>query len=91
MLGHWRPPYAPWALAAATPVWKIIDAQGRTVAGGSFAARDIPIGKNIPLGTVTAALATLPAPAAYKLVVGLKGTAKEKDDAQRLLTDLKGS
>ena len=28
---------------------------------------------------------------ALTVVVGLKGTAKEKEDAQRLLTDLKGS
>ena len=71
--------FAEKPLTAVTPVWKITDLAGRTVAGGSFPARDLPIGKNIPLGTVTAALAALPAPAAYKLVVGLKGTSVEND------------
>lgn len=62
--------------AGTKPYWKIIDAGGREVAGGDWAARAFPIGKNQPLGRVEAALAKLPAPAAYKLVVGLKGTAE---------------
>lgn len=66
-------------LRAAVPWWKITDAAGRTVAGGEWPARDIPIGKNLPLGRVDAALARLPAPAAYQLVVGLKGTAVAND------------
>jgi hypothetical protein len=61
-------------LAGAAPYWTIIDAKGRTAATGAWAVRDIPIGKNIPLGTVKAELAKLPAPAAYQLVVGLKNT-----------------
>lgn len=66
-------------MTAAAPYWKIISTTGRTVAGGDFPARDIPLGKNIPLGTVTAALDGLPAPAGYKLVVGLKNTPVEND------------
>ncbi len=66
-------------LAATVPYWKVTDAKGRTVASGEWPARDIPIGKNIPLGRVEAALAQLPAPAAYQLVVGLKGTAIAND------------
>ena len=53
----------------AVPHWKIIDATGKTVASGEWAARDIPIGKNIPFGNISADLSKLPAPAAYKLVV----------------------
>ncbi len=64
---------------AAAPYWKITDTTGRTLAGGDWPARDIPIGKNHPLGTVTTALAALPAPAAYQLVVGLKNTPIEND------------
>jgi beta-galactosidase len=71
--------FAEKPLAAATPRWKITDAAGRTVLSGEWSARDIPIGKNIPLGRVEAALAALPAPAAYQLVVGLKDTAVEND------------
>ncbi len=66
-------------LLAAVPYWKITDAQGRTIASGEWPARDIPLGKNIPLGRVETALARLPAPAAYQLVVGLKGTAVAND------------
>ena len=47
---------------------------GSAVAQGRFAALDIPIGKNIPLGRVATDLARLPAPAHYRLVVGLDGT-----------------
>jgi beta-galactosidase len=46
-------------------------------AGGSD--RTISIGKNIPLGKVTADLSKLPAPNEYKLVVGLKNTPFEND------------
>ncbi len=63
----------------AQPYWKILDAAGRTAAQGGWPARDIPIGKNIPLGQVAADLAKLRAPAAYRLVVGLQGTAIEND------------
>lgn len=66
-------------LAGAVPFWKITDAAGRTVAGAEWAARDIPIGKNIPLGAVTADLSKLAAPGAYKLVVGLKNSTAEND------------
>jgi hypothetical protein len=44
------------------------------VAQGVWAARNIPLGKNIPLGTITQALGKFPAPAAYRLVVGLEKT-----------------
>jgi beta-galactosidase len=66
-------------LPGAIPCWKITDDAGRTVAGGGWPARDIPLGKNLPLGRVEATLAELPAPAAYQLVVSLKGTAVAND------------
>ncbi|HWA24107.1 MAG TPA: hypothetical protein VG734_00425 [Lacunisphaera sp.] len=59
-------------LTAAATWWKIVDAAGLTVAGGDFASRDVPLGKNIPLGRIEAPLAKLPAPAAYRLVVGFR-------------------
>jgi beta-galactosidase len=61
----------------AQPYWKIVDAKGSSVAEGEWTPRDVPIGKNLPLGTVTQSLANLPAPAAYQLVVGLRKTAVE--------------
>lgn len=53
----------------AVPQWKIVNTFGQTVAGGVWNARDIPIGKNIPLGKISADLSRLAAPGAYKLVV----------------------
>jgi hypothetical protein len=61
-------------LAKVQPYWRVVDAQGKAVAAGRFAAMALPIGKNIPLGRIQASLAALPAPARYKLVVGLAGT-----------------
>ena len=49
--------------------------QPPATAGGS----DIPIGKNIQLGTVTTDLSKLTAPKAYKLIVGIKNTTIEND------------
>jgi beta-galactosidase len=71
--------FAEAPLVGAVPLWKIVDAAGQQVAGGQWPARDIPIGKNIPLGRVTAELSRLPAPAAYRLVVGVPDTAVEND------------
>lgn len=63
----------------AVPYWKITDDKSVTVKSGEFPARRIPIGKNIHLGKITADLSRLGAPKAYKLIVGIKGTAIEND------------
>jgi hypothetical protein len=61
-------------LADAQAYWQLIDAAGRVAAGGDLARQTINIGKNIPLGKIQLALAALPAPQAYRLVVGLRGS-----------------
>jgi beta-galactosidase len=66
-------------IEAAAPYWKIVDAKGQTLAGGQWTNRDIPVGKNIPLGKIRVGLSALPAPAACKLVVGLRGIPVEND------------
>jgi len=66
-------------IAKAKPYWQIVGANSRVVAQGEWPARDIPIGKNLPLGQVAADLSRFPAPAEYRLVVGLRGTAVEND------------
>lgn len=66
-------------LKNAKPYWKITASDKTVLRSGSWESRDIPIGKNIPLGHVRAALDELPAPAAYKLVVGLTATDIEND------------
>jgi hypothetical protein len=64
--------FAEKPLTGAKPQWKIVRADtGDVVARGEWAARDVPVGKNHPLGEVQAGLAQLPAPMAYKLVVSV--------------------
>jgi hypothetical protein len=67
------------ALSNAKPYWKVVDLNGKTAAQGDWPARDIPIGKNIPLGKVELDLAKIAAPMQYKLVVGLQGMKVEND------------
>ncbi len=55
----------------AVPQWAIVNSSGKAVASGKWEARDLPNGKNIPLGKISADLSKLPAPAQYKLVVGV--------------------
>jgi hypothetical protein len=71
--------FGPTTLKAAQPYWKIVDASGKVFTEGTWPARDIAPGKNSPLGQVIVDLAKLPAPKAYKLVAGIKGTAAEND------------
>jgi hypothetical protein len=71
--------YGPGPIPGAAPVWKIMDLTGKVFVQGKWPSKDIPIGKNIALGTVDADLAKLPAPREYKLVVGLQGGRCEND------------
>ena len=54
--------------------WKIADASGKVRFEGKFPARSLPLGKNIPLGTVNADLSKLAGAGRYKLIVGFVGT-----------------
>jgi hypothetical protein len=49
--------------------WEIRDANRNLLAHGDFAPATIPIGKNFPLGTISADLSKFPAPLACDLVV----------------------
>ncbi len=66
-------------IADARPVWRITDADGKSVAKGAFARLTIPVENGTKLGTVEADLSRLPAPAKYRLVIGLEGTAVENN------------
>ncbi|MBM3855370.1 MAG: glycoside hydrolase, partial [Verrucomicrobia bacterium] len=68
---------APLDRAVAT--WRLVDDAGRTVAGGRLPARSVPLGNGTALGRVELALARMPAPARYRLVVGFEGQAAEND------------
>ncbi len=66
-------------LPAARPYWKLVDAAGAAAASGTLEARAVPIDRGIALGRVSVALASLAAPARYRLIVGLEGTSFEND------------
>jgi len=68
--------YGAAPLARAASAWKIVAADGAVLAQGQFPVRDIPLGKNIPLGAISVPLANLPAPRACKLVVRLQAAAE---------------
>ena len=61
--------YGPLPLDVSIAAWQILNSANAVVAEGSFAATNIPVGKNFPLGNITADLAKLPAPAKYSLRV----------------------
>ncbi|MBI5381429.1 MAG: glycoside hydrolase [Opitutae bacterium] len=68
---------APLDQAVAT--WKLVGDDGRTAAHGVLPAKTIPVDNGTQLGSVTADLRNVPAPARYKFVVGLRGTEIEND------------
>ncbi|HEY3755720.1 MAG TPA: hypothetical protein VGL42_06185 [Opitutaceae bacterium] len=64
--------FGPEPISPARPYWKLVDLDDRSVAaGGEWPARNVPIGKNFPLGRIDLPLASLAAPRMYRLVVGL--------------------
>jgi hypothetical protein len=71
--------YGASPIRTATPYYKIVDSAGKTVKEKDLPAREIPIGKNIPLGTAEADLSQFASPMHYKLIVGLRGTKIEND------------
>lgn len=65
---------APITAAAS---WKITDAAGRTLAGGNFDEREIPLGRSTRLGTITADPSKFPVPSACRLEVSGPGFAND--------------
>lgn len=66
--------FGPAPLMSITPRWSIVDSSGKPVLTGTLPTVDIPRGSGQALGTITASLAKLPAPASYSLVFNLPGT-----------------
>jgi len=66
-------------LARTTASWTLTGDDGRQVASGNFAARDIPVGAGNVLGKIDLPLRDAPAPARYRLAVALDGTAFAND------------
>ncbi|TWI69515.1 glycosyl hydrolase family 2 [Pseudoduganella lurida] len=72
--------YGKAALTGVRPTWRIVDAGGTAVAGGSLDTTDIATGGNTQLGRIRLPLAGLPAPAKYRLVVGIAGHKEIEND-----------
>jgi hypothetical protein len=68
--------YAAAPLLQAVPTWKLVSAEGKTLATGRLPARDIPLGQAV-LGKIEVPLAAIPVPSQIKLVVGVADTAIE--------------
>ncbi len=71
--------FGPAAIPSATPAWKLVGDDGAVAAGGTLPSKAIPVDNGIALGHVTAALGRLPAPARYRLVVGIEAAKAEND------------
>jgi hypothetical protein len=66
-------------IPGAVAVWKLAAADGRAVASGRLAPRDVPVDNGTVLGTVSVDLKEVKAPARYQLVVGLEQGGVEND------------
>jgi hypothetical protein len=66
-------------LERAMVSWRLVSDAGAVVARGQLAPQTIAIGNGQAPGTVRVPLEKVPAPARYRLVVGIDGTAFEND------------
>jgi hypothetical protein len=66
-------------LANAVATWRLVADDGAVVAQGKFPPQTIPVDNGTTLGKVSVALPKRAAPARYRLVVGIAGTAIEND------------
>lgn len=77
--------FGPIPLRNIRPTWKLIRSDGTTAASGRGAARTIPVGRGVELGSLRFAWDEVelpgqwPTPQSYRLVVGLEGTPYEND------------
>ncbi|MCX6906438.1 MAG: glycoside hydrolase [Verrucomicrobia bacterium] len=71
--------FGPAPMKDAVASWKLIGDDGVIVASGKLPAKTLPVDNGIELGGVSVELKNVPAPARYKLVVGLDGSKLEND------------
>lgn len=72
--------YGPEQIARAKPVWRIVANDGTIAASGRLPVIDVPLGNGTQLGTVEYNLASMAAPAHYRLIVGLEGRPEVEND-----------
>ncbi|MGV3764315.1 sugar-binding domain-containing protein, partial [Parapedobacter sp.] len=63
--------YGKAPITGADASWRIVDAEGDTVASGAFGSIDLPFGNNIPVGEVSWTLETVEAAAQLTLEVSI--------------------
>jgi hypothetical protein len=71
--------YGPAAVPNAVVHWRLLADDGRAAAAGRLAPVSLPTGALTVVGRLGLALATVPAPARYKLVIGIEGMPCEND------------
>ncbi|MFA6561871.1 MAG: discoidin domain-containing protein [Verrucomicrobiia bacterium] len=71
--------FGPAPIKDAVASWRLAGDDGRVVASGKLPAKTLPVDNGIALGGVSVELKNVPAPARYKLVVGLDGSKFEND------------
>jgi hypothetical protein len=71
--------FGPAPLRGTVAGWRLVADGGAVAASGRLAPRSIPVDGAVPVGRLSIGLAAVPAPARYKLVVGLEGTGFEND------------
>lgn len=71
--------YGPAPLEKGIARWKLLTADGKTLVQAEFGPKTIPLGHGTALGRISVDLASLNAPLACRLVVGIKGTSFEND------------
>jgi hypothetical protein len=71
--------FGPKPLTRTAAVFRLVDDDGRARFKGQLDPQDIPVGNGTRLGPLNIDLRGLPAPARYRLVVGLSGTPGEND------------
>ncbi len=63
--------FGPAPLTNAIVTWELRNAKGGVLTNGGWPVRSLPLGNATPLGSLSLNLGSVPAPAAYKLVVGV--------------------
>ena len=63
--------FGPAPLTQPAVDWSLLEAAGKTVTNGGWGLKPIPLGNGIALGQLSIPLQSLPAPARYRLVVGV--------------------
>ena len=63
--------FGPEPLSPAAVYWKLVDASGKAVTNGVWSVGPIPVDNGTALGQISVGLKSVPAPARYKLVVGV--------------------